>query len=78
MRDSTASKESKTIRDSSKDKEETENFLIRSFVWVFQSPDGRYTQTDLEALQQSSMWDVCLSLVVLGRIAFRINQWLKR
>ena len=35
-------------------------------------------KTDLEALQQSSMWDVCLSLVVLGRIAFRVNQWLKR
>ena len=78
MRNPITSKENNTIRDSSKDQDETENFLIRSFVWVFRSPDGRHTQTDLDTLHHSSMWDDCLSIVVLGRIAFRVNQWLKR
>ena len=73
MRDVSSTEKTQTIHQL-----EEESFLIRSFVWVFLSPDGRHTQTDLDTLHHSSMWDVCLSIVVLGRIAFRVNQWLKR
>ena len=73
MRDVQNENKAKTIH-----QREEESFLIRSFVWVFRSPDGRHTQTDLETVHQSEWYDVALVFIVAGRVIYRIHKWFHR
>ena len=59
-------------------KEEEESFLMRSFVWVFRSPDGRFTQTDLPQPSHETWWDIVLSVEVLGRVVIHTIKWIHR
>ena len=73
MRDVSSTEKTQTIHQL-----EEESFLIRSFVWVFRSPDGRHTQTDLETAHEGGWWDVALGFIVAGRVLYRMNKWLQR
>ena len=64
------------VRRSKREKKE-EGYLLRSFVWVFQTPDGRFVQTGIERHLKKNWWDVVLGVVVVGRVLFRLNKWLQ-
>lgn len=67
-----------TRQEESAEAEETQNYLMRSFVWVFRSPDGRFTQTDLPQPSQDTWWDVVLGMIVLGRVFIHTIKWINR
>ena len=54
---------------------EEDSYMMRSFVWVFQSPDGRFTQTDIETHLKENWWDVMLGAIIVGRVLIKIHKW---
>jgi len=73
-------KEKSQIQTNETEEEETweDGFLMKSFVWVFRSPDGRYAQTDLHEASHEAWWDVALSMMVAGRVLVHIHKWFQR
>ena len=70
-------KEKSAIQTNEEEETWEDSFLMKSFVWVFRSPDGRYAQTDLHEASQEAWWDVALSMMVVGRVLVHIHKWFK-
>ena len=54
-----------------------QTLLESDYIWVFRTPDGRSVQTnleDLEPLHRSTRWVV---LGKIGRILFKVAEWLE-
>ena len=73
------SQETKTFSD-----EEKETDTERSYVFVYQTPDGRTCQTEAKAKTKEKtgfhleLWDVFLAFVVVGRFLGHLGNMYKK